>query len=158
MPRLAVPEFLHPSLQFRYSIISSKLPGAVFYARRATLPSLTQNAIVAYHGNDSMKVKGRTNWNPISLDCYTYELISVNDIESYFKLHQIPEEAIDLDPEVYKSDFTITVLNPMMIPINIWSVKDALMTDVKYGDMDWGADDPINISITLEYDYAIKVF
>lgn len=158
MPRLASPDFLFPSLQFRYTIISSKLPGAALYARSCELPSLSQNAITAYHINDSMKVKGRTNWNPITFNCYTYELITVNDIWKYFKEHQLPDDPIDLDPSSYKADFTITVLNPMEVPINIWSVKDALMTDVKFGEVDWGTDDPINATVTLEYDFAIKVF
>jgi len=158
MPRIATPEALHPSLQFRYSIISSRLPGAILYARSCDLPSLTQDAVVAYHINDSMKVKGRTNWNPITFTCYTYELITVNDVWSYFRQHQLAAVAIDLNPADYKADFTITVLTPEGIPINIWSVKDAFMTDVKFGSMDWGVDDPINVTVTLEYDWADKVF
>lgn len=158
MPRLADPFIQHPSLAFRYGIISSKMPLAALYAKTATLPSMTQNAITAYHGNDSMKVKGRTTWNPITFNCYTFEGITVNELWKYIKLHHLVPDAIDMDAVVYKHDITMLLLAPDGArPTQIWSVKDAFITDVQFGETDWGSDEIINVTLTMEYDWAEKI-
>lgn len=158
MPRIATPEVLHPTLQFRYEIFWTKLPGAILYARNLDLPSLTQPSINAYHQNGIMKTKGRTTWNDITMKLYTFEFITARELWTYINnSHQIVADAQDKNPADYKSDIMITVLSPVGAPVNIWQVKDAFITEVSWGNLDWGQESILECDITVSYDWAEKI-
>lgn len=158
MPRVSTPEVLHPSLNFRFEVLMTKLPLAVLYARTCDLPHLTQNAVTAYHQNDAMKTKGRTSWNDITMKLYSFEFITARELWTYINSnHQLVSDAIDKNPADYKSDIMITVLSPMGGPVNIWAIKDAFITDASWGNVDWGGNDVIDCEITFSYDWAEKI-
>ena len=158
MPRLAIPEILHPTLQFRYQIFWSSLPTAILYARNVDLPKLSQTSINAYHQNDIMKTKGRTQWNDITMKLYNFEFITAREVWEFINdKHQKISDAIDKNPSVYKSDMTIMILSPMGPPVNIWSLKGAFITEANWGNVDWGAEDILECDLTVSYDWAEKI-
>jgi hypothetical protein len=155
MPRIVVPEAFHPSLQFRYMVTTSKLPGAMFYARSAQQPSVEQNPVTVEHINAYFKVKGKTRWNDITLSCYQFEGITAKDVWNYLNdSHQQVASATDQYAPVYKHDMTLLILNPMGIPVGTWTLVGSFIANASWGDMDWGTDDVIQCEITVAYDWA----
>lgn len=155
MPRLLFPGPFEPSLQFRYSIFSAKIPGAFFYAKSAQQPSFEQNGIEIAHGNGSTFVKGKTKWNPLSIKCYQFEGITLPEFWQYLLQHQKVNDAEDRYGLFYKHDMRISVLGPEELPSATWVLHGAFFEAVNYGDMDRGTDDIIEIDCTIRYDYAI---
>jgi hypothetical protein len=39
-------------------------------------------------------------------------------------------------------------------PLETWTLWNSFMTEVKYGDLEYGADDLTEMSVTLKYDWA----
>ena len=39
-----------------------------------------------------------------------------------------------------------------------WTLKGAFIQDAQFGDLDFGSSDPVEITLTLRYDYAILQF
>lgn len=154
MPRVVVPEVFHPSLQFRYTIYTSKLPGALFYARSSQQPGFDNNPIKVDYGNGYFKVKGKTNWDDITIRCYQFEGITIPDFWKYVQQHQVTNRALDQYNAVYKHDMRVVVLSPTGLPIGTWKLVGAFYSSVKFGDMDWGTDDAVQIDLTITYDYA----
>lgn len=152
--RLAVPNVLHPSLQFRYTIFSSRIPGATIYARSSQQPGFENNPIKVDYGNSYFKIKGKTSWDDISIRCYQFEGITIPDFWKYVQQHQIVKSAKDQYGLLYKHDLRVVVLNPLQIPIGSWKLVGAFFSGVKFGDMDWGTDDAVEIDLTIAYDYA----
>lgn len=153
--RLLNPIAFNPTLQFRYSVLTSKLPMALFYARSADQPTADNSPIEAHYGNSSFWTKGKTKWNDINLTCYQYEGITLREMWLYFQQHQIVEFAKDQYSFAYKHDLQLAVLNPMMIPIGTWSLHGAFYSTVNFGNMDWGNDDVAQVELTIKYDYAL---
>ena len=60
--------------------------------------------------------------------------------------------------DFYKKDITFQVLGPVGDVVEEWSLKGAFIADANFGDLDFAASDPIEISLTLRYDYAILQF
>ena len=60
--------------------------------------------------------------------------------------------------EFYKKDVTINVLGPVGDIVEEWSLVGAWIQDVTFGDLDFGASEPVEITVTLRYDYAILEF
>lgn len=154
MPRLVTPDVFHPSLQFRYMITTSKLPGAAFYARSAQQPGFEQNPVTLEYINSYFKVKGKTRWDDLTMTCYQYEGFTAPQFYSYLQQHQVTATATDSYAPVYKHDLQIMILNPMEIPVHTWKLIGAFYSSVKWGEMDWGTDDPIQVELTLAFDYV----
>ena len=154
MPRLVTPEVYHPSLQFRYMITTDKLPGAAFYCRSAQQPGFEQNPVTLEYINSYFKVKGKTRWDDLNITCYQYEGFTALQFWQYMQQHQAVATATDSYAPVYKHDLKIFILNPMEIPVHTWTLIGAFYSNVKWGEMDWGTDDPIQVTSTIAYDYV----
>lgn len=152
--RVVVPEAFHPSLQFRYVIFSSRIPGAAVYARSAQQPGFDNNPIKVDYGNGSFKIKGKTSWEDISIRCYQFEGITLPDFWKYVQQHQLVKPALDNYALTYKHDMRLGVLNPLGVPIGMWKLVGAFFSAVRFGDMDWGTDDVVEVDLTITYDFA----
>lgn len=152
--RVASPEILHPILQFRYTLFTSKLFGAAIYARSAQQPKFDNNPIKVDYGNSSFNIKGKTNWEPINIRCYQFEGITSLQFWKYLQEHQIVRFATDQYQRTYKHDLRLTTLSPEGLPIGTWKLVGAFYSSVGFGEMDWGTDDAVEVDLTIVYDYA----
>lgn len=152
--RVVIPDAFHPSLQFRYMVTTSKLPGAQFYARSAQQPGFEQNPVTLEHINSYFKVKGKTRWDDLTMSCYQYEGLTAKQFWDYLQQHQVTASATDAYAPAYKHDLQIMILNPLEVPVGTWKLVGAFYSGVKWGEMDWGTDDPIQIDLTIAFDYA----
>lgn len=154
MPRLLFPGPFEPHLQFRYTVFSTKLKGAIWYARSAQQPSFDNSPLELHHGNSSFHVKGKTKWNPINIKCYHFEGITILDFWQYLSQHQFVPDAKDFKARIYKHDLRISMLGPEEFPISTWVLYGAFFENVSFGDMDRGNNEVIEIDMTIRYDYA----
>lgn len=154
MPRLLFPGPFEPSLQFRYTILSEKMKGLIWYARAAEQPKLENSPLELHHGNGSFFVKGKTKWSPINLRCYHFEGITLLDFWQYLQQHQIIRFATDFKASIYKHDLRVSVVGPEEFPIATWVLYGAFFEGINFGSMDRGVDDIIEIDLTIRYDYA----
>jgi hypothetical protein len=153
--RLLIPGPFEPTLKFRYTVFTSKLPFALFYARSAEQPTVNNSPIEVAHGNGSFYVKGKTKWDSINLQCYQFENMTVMEFWMYFQQHQFVPLAIDRRNASYKHDLRLTLLNPNELPMGTWTLHGAFYDTVSFGDMDRGADTEIaQIDVSIRYDYA----
>ena len=58
----------------------------------------------------------------------------------------------------YKKDCTFDVLGPVGDIVEEWTLKGAWIQDASFGDLDFSSSDPVDITVTLRYDYAILQF
>lgn len=157
MPRVVIPDAFEPSLQFRYKVLTSKLPGAHFYARSAGQPSVEQNPITIDHINAYFKVKGKSRWNDITLSCYQFIGMTAKELWDYLNNdHHTVEPATDYYSPTYKHDMQIQLLAPDGdTPIATWKLVGAFIANASWGDLDWANEDAVQCEITVAYDYAI---
>jgi hypothetical protein len=50
------------------------------------------------------------------------------------------------------------MLDPSGVVVQKWILKNVMLTDVSFGDLDYGSDDLQEITATLVMDYAILAF
>ena len=53
---------------------------------------------------------------------------------------------------------TFNLLGPVGDIVEEWTLKGAFIQSANFGDMDYGTSDPVEIALTLQYDYAILQF
>ena len=60
--------------------------------------------------------------------------------------------------DFYKKDVTLNTLGPVGDKVEEWIIKGAQITEANFNDADWGSDEPIEISLTIQPDYCILNF
>ena len=58
----------------------------------------------------------------------------------------------------YKRDVELEMLDPNGVVVSKWILKNAFLTDVSFGDLDYSSDDLMEINATIVYDYAILAY
>ena len=60
--------------------------------------------------------------------------------------------------DFYKKDVNFQVLGPVGDIVEEWTLKGAFIQDANFGDLSFEDSTPVEISLTLRYDYAILQF
>ena len=60
--------------------------------------------------------------------------------------------------DFYKRDITFNILGPVGDIVEEWTLKGAYIEAANFGAMDYATSDPVEIGLTLKYDYAILQF
>lgn len=149
------PETYKPILQFRFRIIFSNLPNVSFYGKGTTLPTVENGIITAEYGNTYFKIKGKTRWNDITISCYAYEEMTMDELWDLLNtLYQDVEQGKDFYADQYKKDITIQLLNPKEEVIGTWRLIGAVIASINNGQLDYGVEEIVQPEITIAYDYA----
>ena len=123
-----------PKVANRYVLYVDGIPS--FLIKKAARPSVKFNTITMDHINTQRKIQGKATWDDIRLG---YE--SVTGRAGY--------------SDFYKKEIVINVLGPVGDKVEEWTLKGAFPTSGGFGDLDWGSDSPMEISVGIAYDYAI---
>jgi hypothetical protein len=60
--------------------------------------------------------------------------------------------------DFYKKNIDFYMLGPVGDKVEQWKIVGAWISSAEFGDVDWSSNDPVMISLTLTYDYAILEF
>lgn len=154
MPRLLVPASHEPTLQFRFQMSTSKLPGANLYCKASTQPTAQGAPVTVDYINSYFKVKGKIRWDSITMSCYHIEGLTMTQLWAYLNEHQDVASATDTRMPSYKHDLQLQLLGPDEAPVGTWKLIGAFYETVNFGSQDRSTDDVILAELTIAYDYA----
>lgn len=172
-----------PKTKFRFALqiggSSSVLDQVPYYLCKAvTLPKISNNLIELKGINSKTYIKGRTEWEPITITLYDIIPESMdmsNDPHSLLYEWMMNHIDKQLDPRYayepdlgYKIDFTIFTLDPGKAIENLelqgpgtelsvvekWQIKGAMIENINFGELDWSSEDAREIELTVRFDYA----
>ena len=146
-----------PKLKNRFIMQIDGIPA--YTIKAANRPSLESDEVILEHMNVTRYVKGKSRWQP--LDITLYDPIVPSAAQGVMEWIRLGHESVtgrDGYSDFYKKDVTFHVLGPVGDVVEEWTLKGAWIQDAAFGDMDFGASDPVEITLTLRYDYAILQF
>ena len=146
-----------PKLQNRFILDIDGLPAYVIKA--SGRPQIQFEEVELKHMNVSRFVAGKGTWQ--TLQFTTYDPIVPSAAQSVMEWIRLSHESVtgrDGYADFYKKDVTINVLGPVGDVVEEWTLKGAWVQDATFGDLDFASSDPVEITCTLRYDYAILQF
>ena len=146
-----------PKLKNRYVMQIDGIPA--YTIKTANRPQITFDEVELNHMNVTRYVKGKGKWQ--TLQFTMYDPIVPSAAQSVMEWVRLSHESVtgrDGYSDFYKKDLTINVLGPVGDIVEEWTLKGAWIQDATFGDLDFGASDPVEITVTLRYDYAILQF
>ena len=122
-------------------------------------PSLTNDEVVLEHMNTTRYVKGKSRWEPLEITLYDPVVPSAaQQVMEWVRLHHESVTGRDGYADFYKKSITFNLLDPVGAVIEEWELKGAFIQSTNFGDLDFATSDPVEIALTLRYDYAILKF
>ena len=115
--------------------------------------------VVLEHMNVTRYVKGKSRWQPI--DITLYDPVVPSAAQAVMEWVRLGHESVtgrDGYSDFYKKNVTFNLLGPVGDKVEEWTLKGAWIQDATFGDMDFSASEPLEITLTLRYDYAILQF
>ena len=147
-----------PKLKNRYIMSIDGIPA--YLIKTANRPSISFEEVELNHLNVKRYVKGTGEWG--ALDITLYDPIVPSAAQSVMEWVRLSHESVtgrDGYSDFYKKDVTINVLGPVGDIVEEWTLKGTWIQNANFGDLDFASGaDPVEISLTLRYDYAILQF
>jgi len=143
-----------PKLQNRFIFYIDGIPA--YLIKNADRPKYTSNTVVLDHINVKRKVKGKSDWNNISVTLYDPVTPSgAQAVMEWVRLHHESVTGRDGYSDFYKKDIRFNTLGPVGDVVEEWICKGAIVEGAEFGSGDWTSDTPMEISLTIAMDYAI---
>ena len=146
-----------PKVQNRFIMYIEGMPSYVIKA--TSRPTISFGEIVLDHINVKRKLKGKGDWQPITVTLY--DPIVPSAAQATMEWVRLSHESVtgrDGYSDFYKKDVTLNALGPVGDKVEEWTLKGAYIEEASFGDLDWAAEDVAMITLTLKYDYAILQF
>ena len=146
-----------PKLKNRFIMFIDGVPA--YMIKSANRPQITFEDVELHHMNVVRYVKGKGQWQPLTITLY--DPIVPSAAQATMEWVRLSHESVtgrDGYSDFYKKDVTFNVLGPVGDKVEEWTLKGAWGQDVTFGDLDNSSSDPIEISMTMRYDYAILQF
>ena len=130
-----------------------------YLIKTANRPSIEFEEIVLDHINVKRYIKGKGAWQPV--DITLYDPVVPSAAQAVMEWVRLGHESVtgrDGYSDFYKKDVTFNLLGPVGDVVEQWTLKGAFIQAANFNDLDFASSDPIDISVTLRYDYAILEF
>ena len=158
-----------PKRKFRFMVQMTGLndtsakTNQVWFAKTCTKPSFQIATAEHKYLNHTFYYPGTVSWQDITLT-----LVDPQDPDVASSLAEIIDAAKYAVPSTEAGLSTMTKasmasavgsvvisqLNGVGEPVEEWTLKNAIITEMKFGDLEYGADDLTELSLTLKYDWA----
>ena len=146
-----------PKLKHRYILQIDGIPS--YLIKTSGRPSITFEEVELDHMNVKRYVKGKGAWDEIEMTLY--DPIVPSGAQSVMEWVRLSHESVtgrDGYSDFYKKDVTIQVLGPVGDVVEEWTMKGTWIKAANFGDLGFADNDPVDVTLTLRYDYAILQF
>mgnify|MGYP001384483169 FL=1 len=146
-----------PKIKQRFLMQIDGIPA--YLIKTTNRPQITFEEVQLDHLNVRRWVKGKGVWQ--TLQCTLYDPVVPSAAQAVMEWVRLSHESVtgrDGYSDFYKKDVTFQVLGPVGDIVEEWKLKGTWIQDAQFGDLDFAASDPVDITLTLRYDYAILQF
>ena len=146
-----------PKLQNRYVFQIDGIPA--YMVKATNRPKIAFEEVELKHMNVSRFIKGKGTWEAI--DITLYDPVVPSAAQAVMEWVRLGHESVtgrDGYSDFYKKDCSIQVLGPVGDIVEEWTLKGAFITNADFGPLTFDTAEPIEITVTLRYDYAILQF
>ena len=146
-----------PKTKNRFIMYIEGIPA--FTIKAMNRPQIQFDEVVLEHINVKRYVKGKGAWQPLEITLYDPIVPSASQaVMEWVRQHHESVTGRQGYSDFYKKDITFNLLGPVGDIVEEWTLKGTFIQSANFGTMDYGTSDPVEIALTLQYDYTILQF
>lgn len=131
-------------------------------AKKVDKPSYTVSTNKYRLINHEINVPGIISWNPINIEIVDMGGVIKDLLAQLGSFGYSPTQAkLGLDTGLSKAtamdkigNLTIEQLDGDGKPLDVWKLEGAMITEVRFGNLDYTSDEIISLTLVVTYDYA----
>ena len=146
-----------PKVKNRFIMYIEGIPA--YLIRAMNRHQIQCEEIVLDHINVKRYLKGKAAWQPI--DITLYDPIVPSGAQAVLEWIRLGHESVtgrDGYSDFYKKDVTFNLLAPVGDIVEEWKLVGTYIQNANFGDLDYATSEAAEITLTLQYDYAILQF
>ena len=146
-----------PKVANRFIMYIDGIPS--YMVKSATSPSFTDNVIKLDHINTYRKLRGKREWQNMTLSLY--DPITPSGAQAVMEWARLGYESVTGRAgysDFYKKDVTLNMLGPVGDIVGEWIIKGAFVQQSNFGQYNWSTDAAIEVQLTLAMDYCVLNF
>lgn len=146
-----------PKTKNRFIMYIEGIPS--YLVKAAARPQIQFEEMVLDHINVKRHLKGKATWQPV--DITLYDPIVPSGAQAVMEWVRLGHESVtgrDGYADFYKKDVTFNMLGPVGDIVEEWTLKGSYIATANFGEMAFDSNEPADITLTLQYDYAILQF
>ena len=122
-------------------------------------PQIDSDEVILEHMNVTRYVKGKSRWQPLEITLYDPIVPSASQqVIEWIRLHHESVTGRDGYSDFYKKNITFNLVGPVGDIVEEWELVGAYIATANFGELDFTASEPVDITLTLRYDYAVLKF
>ena len=127
-----------------------------FLMKTANRPTINTEEITIPYMNHTRYVAGKTTFDTVSVTLHDPIAPSgAQQVMEWVRTHFESVSGRAGYADFYKRDCQLKLLDPVGTVVELWDLKGTFITSAGFGDLDYGASDPTEISLTLRFDNCI---
>lgn len=146
-----------PKVANRFIMYIDGIPS--YMVKAVASPQFTDNVIKLDHINTYRKLRGKREWQDMTLTLY--DPITPSGAQAVMEWARLAYESVTGRAgyaDFYKKDITLNMLGPVGDIVGEWIIKGAFVQNSNFGQYDWSTDSAIEVSLTLAMDYCVLNF
>lgn len=127
-----------------------------FLMKTAARPTISTSEQEINFINSKRYIAGKTTFGTIGVTIYDPIAPSgAQQVMEWIRTHFESVSGRSGYADFYKRDCQLKMLDPVGTVVELWDLKGCFITEANFGDLDYGTEDPTEISLTLRFDNCV---
>ena len=149
-----LPNKFEPKRKFRWIFAIEGIDS--FLLKTAARPAVTTAEVEVPFLNATRYIAGKTKFEQINLTLHDPIAPSgAQQVMEWVRTHYESVSGRAGYADFYKRDCQLKMLDPVGTVVEMWDMKGCFITNANFNDLDYAADDAVEISLTLRFDNCI---
>jgi len=152
-----LPNKFEPKRKFRWVFAIEGIDS--FLMKTAARPTISTAEQEINFINSKRYIAGKTTFGTISVTLHDPIAPSgAQQVMEWIRTHFESVSGRSGYADFYKRDCQLKMLDPVGTVVELWDLKGCFITEANFGDLDYGTEDPSDISLTLRFDNCVLQF
>jgi len=149
-----LPNKFEPKRKFRWVFAIEGIDS--FLMKTANRPTINTSEQTLNFINSTRYIAGKTTFDTLSVTLYDPIAPSgAQQVMEWCRTHFESVSGRSGYADFYKRDCQLKMLDPIGTVVELWDLKGCWLQSAGFGDLDYGTEDPTEISLTIRYDNAV---
>lgn len=149
-----LPNKFEPKRKFRWVFSIEGIDA--FLIKSAARPNVTISEQEIQFINSRRYLAGKANFDAITVVMYDPIAPSgAQQVMEWVRTHYESVSGRAGYADFYKRDCQLKMLDPVGTVVELWDLKGCFLTAAQFGDLDYGTEDPTEISLTIRFDNCV---
>ena len=145
---------LQPKRKFRWVFAIEGIDA--FLMKTAARPTIAIEEIEVPFINSTRYLAGKTKFETLAVTLHDPIAPSgAQQVMEWVRTHFESVSGRGGYADFYKRDCQLKLLDPVGTVVELWDLKGAFLTNATFGDLDYAAEDPTEVSLTLRFDNCV---